>query len=153
MKQIAKQQGQAAVEFAIVAPLFFFIVCIIMVFGIFFFDYLSVNEIAQELARTIAVSSTDTTLITRINARLAGMNHVQVWINVPSNNVTVTTNVTTLMGPMTNVSPNNVHVAAVAANGDIQVTVTADPRFTIPFIANIVPATISSGPVVMRIES
>lgn len=154
MKSLRRQQGQAIVEFAIVLPLFFFLVCVILEFGVFLFDYLSVNEIAREMARTMAVSSNNTTTITKLNARLAGMNTVQVQINLASDTTaTVSANVDTVMSQMTHVSQYSVNENSAVVNGDIQVTVKAYPRFIIPLISQFIPATISSGIIVMRIES
>lgn len=154
MKSITRQKGQSTVEFAIVLPLLLFLVCAIMEFGVFMFDYLSVNEIAREMARTLSVGSSDTTLMTKINARFAGMNHVQVQIHVPSSDATVNASIATMLGQLTNVAQSNKNetVDASVATGDIEVIVTASPRFTIPLISNLVPAAISSGPVVMRME-
>ena len=51
-----KQKGQALVEFALVLPLFLFLVFAIIYSGMFFHDYSTLSNIARSAARERAIS-------------------------------------------------------------------------------------------------
>lgn len=54
-----RQKGQSAVELALILPLFF-MMCFGMIYGgMFFMDYLSLNNLAYEVARKIALATDD----------------------------------------------------------------------------------------------
>jgi Flp pilus assembly protein TadG len=153
MKLTNRQRGQSTLEFALVAPLFFFLVCIIMEFGILLFDYLSVNEIARELARTLAVGSYDITVLVNANDRFAKMNEVHVQIRV-SNDMDDKTleNIEGCLGRITKAGVSVSRDAAVAA-GTIAVIVTAKPRVNLALLSRFIPDEFSSGTVALRMEN
>ncbi len=54
------QQGQSIVEFALVLPLFFFLLWGFIYFGMFFSDYLMLNDVARSCAREASLIQTST---------------------------------------------------------------------------------------------
>lgn len=54
-----KQGGQDIVEFALMIPLFFVCIVAIAVFGLYFADWVTYNNLARMIAREAAVSSFD----------------------------------------------------------------------------------------------
>jgi hypothetical protein len=54
-----KQGGQDIVEFALMVPLFFVCIVAIAVFGLYFGDWVTYNNLARTIAREAAVSSFD----------------------------------------------------------------------------------------------
>jgi Flp pilus assembly protein TadG len=54
-----KENGQAAVEFALVLPIFLLLICGIIEFGMLFSSQLSIKQYAREGARYAAVHSDD----------------------------------------------------------------------------------------------
>jgi Flp pilus assembly protein TadG len=50
-----REKGQAMVEFAIVVPLFFFMLYAFSYLGMFFHDYLTLNEMTRNIARQASV--------------------------------------------------------------------------------------------------
>lgn len=55
LKQIKKNRGQAIIEFAIILPLFIFMLCAFAYLAMFFHDYLTLTEMTRDIARRQAV--------------------------------------------------------------------------------------------------
>ena len=56
---MTKQRGQSAVEFALIAPMFF-LMCFGMIYaGILFMDYLQYNNAARDIARFASIEGVD----------------------------------------------------------------------------------------------
>lgn len=54
-KYLTDRRGQALVEFAIILPIFFLMVYALVYLGMFFHDYLTLNELTRDIARKEAV--------------------------------------------------------------------------------------------------
>ena len=56
---MTKQRGQSAVEFALMAPLVFGIIFVMIYGGIMFMDYLNYNNYARTMARKVSLAPAD----------------------------------------------------------------------------------------------
>ena len=154
MDSLKKRQGQSTVEFAIAASLLFFFIFAIIEFGLWGFDRLTVNEAAYELARTVAVGGDDAAKVAQLNARLGGLKQGEIWLTYQAVQSDLTQSINKVKNGLTSIPAARIHIgvdAGVAA-GKVRVTVTAQPRFSVPLVAAVAPASISSGPVEMWLE-
>lgn len=55
MMYLRNKRGQAMVEFAIIVPLFFFMLYAFSYLGMFFHDYLTLNEMTRDITRQASV--------------------------------------------------------------------------------------------------
>ena len=55
---MTKQKGQSIIEFALIAPIFFFMCFFMIYMGMLFMDYLQFSNAARTAARDIAIAST-----------------------------------------------------------------------------------------------
>ena len=56
---MGRQRGQSAVEFALMAPIVFGIIFVMIYGGIMFMDYLNFNNYARTIAREVSLASAD----------------------------------------------------------------------------------------------
>ena len=154
MESLRKRQGQSTVEFAIAASLLFFFIFAIIEFGLWGFDRLTVNEASYELARTVAVGGDDAAKVAQINARLGGLKQGEIWLNYPAAQSDLTLSINKVKNGLTSIPAARIHVGVDAgvAVGKVRVTVTAQPRFSVPLLAAVAPGVVSSGPVEMWLE-
>ena len=148
-------RGQAMVEFALVAGLFFFLFFAVFDVGIYAFDRLGANEIAREVARLVAVGSADATELDKINSRLQGMKQVKLKLNYYEADAELRSRLQAVAARLPALSGGNLQygVDAAVTSGNIRVCLTAAPRFTIGFAHFVLPAELSSGNVEMRLEN
>ena len=154
MESLRKRQGQSTVEFAIAASLLFFFVFAIIEFGLWGFDRLTVNEAAYELARTVAVGGDNPDKVAQLNASLGGLKQGEIWLTYQVPQSDLTQSINKVKNDLTSIPAARIHIgvdAGVAA-GKVRVTVTAQPRVSVPLVAAVTPASISSGPVEMWLE-
>ena len=125
---LQRTKGAAAVEMAVVLPVFLLLVCGIMDFGNIYFQLHQVNEAAREGARQTAVSQNLQTAIADVT------NFIQSNYN---NNFTVT------------VAPS-----PPVSGQDVTVTVTNAVNIITPIIGNLFPSNpyTVTGRTVMRVE-
>lgn len=95
-----KHKGQAMVEFALIIPLFLFMVFGIIYFGMLFHDYSTLSNIARSSAREAAITETlDETAIQGIKSRYTQTSINQLWTNLyklnNQNDFTISENSTT----------------------------------------------------------
>ncbi len=55
LKQIKKNRGQAIIEFALILPLFIFMLCAFAYLAMFFHDYLTLTDMTRDIARRQSV--------------------------------------------------------------------------------------------------
>ena len=154
MESLRKRQGQSTVEFAIAASLLFFFLFAIIELGLWGFDRLTVNEAAYELARTVAVGGDDAAKVAQLNARLSGLKQGEIWLTYQAAQSDLTRSINKVKNGLTSIPAARVHIgvdASVAA-GKVRVTVTAQPRFSVPLLAALALGVVSSGPVEMWLE-
>nr|WP_320147022.1 TadE/TadG family type IV pilus assembly protein [uncultured Anaeromusa sp.] len=154
MELLRKRQGQSTVEFAIAASLLFFFVFVIIEFGLWGFDRLTVNEAAYELARTVAVGGDDAAKVAQLNARLSGLKQGEIWLTYQAAQSDLLQSINKVKNGLTSIPAARVHIGVDAgvAVGKVRVTVTAQPRFSVPSLAALLPGVVSSGPVEMWLE-
>lgn len=154
MESLRKRQGQSTVEFAIAASLLFFFLFAIIELGLWGFDRLTVNEAAYELARTVAVGGDDSAKVAQLNARLGGLKQGEIWLTYQAAQSDLTQSINKVKSGLTSIPAARVHVGSDAgvAAGKVRVTVIAQPRFSVPLIASVVPGVVSSGPVEIWLE-
>ena len=111
-----KQRGQTIVEFALVIPLFVFILMGIMAFALYFSDYIALNNIARSVAREAALLTND--------------EDGEYWNEIIDRYVS---NVPETSNPATYYLPNSAYTwdpstMTIAASGtkDVKVTLTAN---------------------------
>ena len=95
-----KHKGQAMVEFALILPLFLFMVYGIIYFGMLFHDYSSLSNIARSCAREAAITETlDEAAIQSIKNRYTQTSINQLWTSLyklnNENDFTISENSTT----------------------------------------------------------
>ena len=148
-------RGQAMVEFALVAGLFFFLFFAVLDLGIYSFDRLGATEIAREVARLVAVGSADAAELEKINNRLQGMKQVKLQLNYYEADAELLSRLQAVAVRLPALSGGNLQHGADAAvtSGNIRICLTAVPRFTIGFAKLLLPAELSSGNVEMRLEN
>ena len=154
MESLRKRQGQSTVEFAIAASLLFFFVFAIIELGLWGFDRLTVNEAAYELARTVAVGGDDAAKVAQLNARLSGLKQGEIWLTYQAAQSELTQSINKVKNDLTSIPAARIHIGVEAgvAAGKVRVTVTAQPRFSVPLLAAVAPGVVSSGPVEMWLE-
>jgi hypothetical protein len=82
------QQGMAAVEFALVASIFFFLLLGILEFGRLFYLYNTVQEVTRRAARQAVVSWTDQASTIKAQALFGGAN-LPAGIEIKPANITI----------------------------------------------------------------
>lgn len=127
MMYCRSNRGQAMVEFAIIIPFFIFMLYAFSYLGMFFHDYLTLNEMTRDIARHESV----------------GIPFAKIKTNY--SNTTFLTNIYTF-DPERNV---NVVVASEIINGtadgqNVTVTLTASRNVTKNSFWEVLPASISS---------
>ena len=78
-ENMKRQKGQSILEFALVLPIFLFVLIGIMAFGMYFSDFIALNSIARSVAREASLLDNTTTAFSTINDRYVS--------NVPSGSV------------------------------------------------------------------